>query len=156
MENPARRLPEIGAGSRIAVAVLAASAALAAAYGLSLGLRSVASRGSHQIPTPEDWLETPAPSSPALISQGRALFLSSCAHCHGADATGDEGPDLHDVGVSDRYISNIITFGIKHEMPSFKKKLGHDEIARLTAYIRSLDYAAPPGSAPDQATADLR
>jgi mono/diheme cytochrome c family protein len=41
--------------------------------------------------------------------------------------------------VSDRYISNIITYGIKHEMPSFKKKLGHDEIIRLTAYVRSLD-----------------
>jgi mono/diheme cytochrome c family protein len=84
------------------------------------------------------------------------LFLSSCAHCHGADATGDEGPDLHDAGVSDRYISNIITFGIKHEMPSFKKKLGHDEITRLTAYIRALDDAAPPGSALDSKTANLR
>lgn len=156
MENPARRLPEIGAGPRIAVAVLASSVALATAYGLSLGLRSVASRGSHQQPTPEAWFETPAPSSPALISQGRALFLSSCAHCHGADATGDEGPDLHDVGVSDRYISNIITFGIKHEMPSFKRKLGHDEIARLTAYIRSLDDEAPPGSALDSTSANLR
>jgi mono/diheme cytochrome c family protein len=149
-------LPEIGPGPRIAAAVLASCVALAAAYGLSLVLRSVASRGSHQQPTPEAWFETPAPSSPALISQGRALFLSSCAHCHGADATGDEGPDLHDVGVSDRYISNIITFGIKHEMPSFKKKLGHDEIARLTAYIRSLDDAAPPGSDLDTTTANLR
>jgi len=74
-----------------------------------------------------------------LISQGRALFLSSCAHCHGADATGDEGPDLHDVEVSDRYISNIITHGIKGEMPSFKKKLVRDDIVRLTAYVRSLN-----------------
>jgi hypothetical protein len=40
--------------------------------------------------------------------------------------------------VSDRYISNIITYGIKREMPSFKKKLGHDEIVMLTAYIRCL------------------
>jgi mono/diheme cytochrome c family protein len=104
-----------------------------------LGLRHLESKASHQQPTPETWFETPTPSSPALLSQGRALFLSSCAHCHGADATGDEGPDLHDVGVSDRYISNIITHGIKGEMPSFRKKLGHDEIARLTAYVRSLE-----------------
>jgi mono/diheme cytochrome c family protein len=121
------------------LAAIAAALALASAYGLSLGLRYVESKASHQQPTPEVWFETPTPSSPAMISQGRALFLSSCAHCHGADATGDEGPDLHDVSVSDRYISNIITNGIKHEMPSFKKKLGHDEIMRLTAYIRSLD-----------------
>jgi mono/diheme cytochrome c family protein len=59
----------------------------------------------------------------------------SCAHCHGAD----EGPDLHDVEGSDRYISNIITHGIKGEMPLFKRKLGKDDIVRLTAYVRSLD-----------------
>jgi mono/diheme cytochrome c family protein len=139
MENPATPSPELGAGPRASIAALAAAFALASAYGLSLGLRHLESKSSHQQATPEAWFETPTPSSPALISQGRALFLSSCAHCHGADAAGDEGPDLHHVWVSDRYISNIITHGIKHEMPSFKKKLGHEEIGRLTAYIRSLD-----------------
>jgi mono/diheme cytochrome c family protein len=139
MEDSAKPSPGIGAGAGNSLAVLAAAIALASAYGLSLGLRHLESKASHQQPTPETWFETPTPSSPALLSQGRALFLSSCAHCHGADATGDEGPDLHDVGVSDRYISNIITHGIKGEMPSFRKKLGHDEIARLTAYVRSLE-----------------
>ena len=139
MVDSAKPSPGIGAGAGNSLAVLAAAIALASAYGLSLGLRHLESKASHQQPTPETWFETPTPSSPALLSQGRALFLSSCAHCHGADATGDEGPDLHDVGVSDRYISNIITHGIKGEMPSFRKKLGHDEIARLTAYVRSLE-----------------
>jgi mono/diheme cytochrome c family protein len=139
MDDSATTLPEWGARPRLFLAAFAAALALGAAYGLSLGLRYLESKASHQQPTPEAWFETPTTSSPALISQGRALFLSSCAHCHGADATGDEGPDLHHVWVSDRYISNIITNGIKHEMPSFKKKLGHDEIIRLTAYIRSLD-----------------
>ncbi len=139
METPAVPLPPLGAGRRRALAILAGASALASAYGLSLDLRHFESRASHQQPTPEAWFENHPPSSPALISQGRALFLPSCAHCHGADATGDEGPDLHDVGVSDRYISNIITHGIKGEMPSFRKKLGHEEIVRLTAYIRSLE-----------------
>jgi mono/diheme cytochrome c family protein len=139
MEDFATPSPELGAGLRVSLAALAAGLALASAYGLSVGLRHVDSKASHQQPTPEAWFETPTPSSPALVSQGRALFLSSCAHCHGADATGDEGPDLHHVWVSDRYISNIITHGIKHEMPSFKRKLGNDEIMRLTAYIRSMD-----------------
>jgi mono/diheme cytochrome c family protein len=129
----------VGAGLRNALAVLAGVIALASAYGLSLDLRHVESKASRQQPTPEAWFEIHPPSSPALILQGRALFLSSCAHCHGADATGDEGPDLHDVGVSDRYISNIITHGIKGEMPSFRKKLGREEIMKLTAYIRSLE-----------------
>jgi mono/diheme cytochrome c family protein len=124
---------------RMALALASASLALASAIGLSSGLRHAESLTSRQQPTPEDWLGTPTLRSPALIMRGRALFLSSCAHCHGADATGDEGPDLHDVEVSDRYISNIITQGMKGEMPSFKKKLGRDDIVSLTAYVRSLD-----------------
>jgi mono/diheme cytochrome c family protein len=125
--------------ARILVAALVPGLALAASLGLSHGLRRAEARVSHQLPTPEAWTEPPTPTSPVLVREGRALFLSSCAHCHGADATGDEGPDLHDVGVSDRYISNIITHGIKGEMPSFRKKLAAPDIVRLTAYVRSLD-----------------
>jgi mono/diheme cytochrome c family protein len=123
---------------RSALSVFAAAAALAVAYATSLGLRRAESRSSHQIATPEAWFEKPTPTSPQLVAQGRSQFLSSCAHCHGADATGDEGPDLHGVEVSDRYISNIITHGIKGEMPSFRKKLGAEAIGELTAYLRSL------------------
>ncbi len=139
MDEPAKPLPKMGAFQKNTLAALASAFSLAAAFGLSLGLRHAEQKSSHQQPTPEIWFETPTLSSPALISQGRALFLSSCAHCHGADATGDEGPDLHEVEVSDRYISNIITHGIKGEMPSFRKKLGQKEIIRLTAYVRSLN-----------------
>lgn len=139
MDKMDKVTPASDAGGRIALAALGAVLALASSYGVSLGLRRAEFRVSHQQPTPEVWFETPTPSSPAMIAQGRILFLSSCAHCHGADATGDEGPDLHSVEVSDRYISNIITHGIKGEMPSFRKKLGRDEILRLTAYVRSLD-----------------
>jgi mono/diheme cytochrome c family protein len=125
--------------AKVAMAVLAAGLALASAFGLSLGLRRLAARTSRQQATPEAWFEVSIPAAPALAAPGRALFLSSCAHCHAADATGDEGPDLHGLEVSDRYISNTITRGIKGEMPSFRKKLGRDEIAQLTAYLRSLE-----------------
>ncbi len=93
---------------------------------------------SHQQPTEERWFEPATPTSPELVARGRVLFLDSCAHCHGADARGDEGPDLHGVQVSDRYIARIITHGIKGEMPSFAKKLHEPEITALTAYVRSL------------------
>jgi mono/diheme cytochrome c family protein len=130
---------ESAAGGRIVGAVLVAVLAVTSAYGLSVGLRRTESKTSHQQPTSEVWHESPTLSSPARVAQGHTLFLANCAHCHGADATGDEGPDLHNVEVSDRYISNIITHGIKGEMPSFRKKLGNDEIGRLTAYVRALD-----------------
>lgn len=71
-------------------------------------------------------------------SRGRTLFLQSCAHCHGEDARGDEGPDLHDLWVSDRRIATVVRNGIKGEMPSFAKKHDALEIALLVSYVRSL------------------
>lgn len=70
--------------------------------------------------------------------QGHRLFLMNCAHCHGDDARGDEGPDLHDLHKNDARIRRVITAGIKGEMPSFSKKLGDPEIRSLTAYLRTL------------------
>lgn len=123
----------------IFVAAIAAGLALVSAFATAATLRRSAARVSLQQPTVERWFE-PAPlTSPALVARGRALFLDSCAHCHGADARGDEGPDLHDVHVSDRYIANIITHGIPHEMPSFAKKHGAADVTALTAYMRSLE-----------------
>jgi mono/diheme cytochrome c family protein len=119
-------------------AALAAVVAMTSAFTLGAVLRREAIRDSRQQLEVERWLEPGTPTSAALVAHGRTLFLDSCAHCHGADARGDEGPDLHDVQVSDRYIGNIITHGIPHEMPSFAKKLGAPEIGALTAYIRSL------------------
>jgi mono/diheme cytochrome c family protein len=74
----------------------------------------------------------------ADATQGRHLFLMNCAHCHGDDARGDEGPDLYNLHKSDVRIHQVITGGIKGEMPSFAKKLGDSEIRQLTAYLRTL------------------
>jgi mono/diheme cytochrome c family protein len=82
--------------------------------------------------------EAAALSTQADPVQGRRLFLMNCAHCHGDDARGDEGPDLHDLHKSDTRIHQVITAGIKGEMPSFAKKLGDEDIRALTAYLRTL------------------
>ncbi len=123
----------------LAAAVFVAALALMSAFAMGATLRTRAARSSHQQPTEEKLFEPATPTSPALVANGRKLFLDSCAHCHGADARGDEGPDLHDVPVSDRYIANIIRRGIPHEMPSFAKKHGAADITALTAYVRSLN-----------------
>ena len=70
--------------------------------------------------------------------QGRHLFLTNCAHCHGDDARGDEGPDLHNVHKTNERIHQIITGGIKGEMPSFAKKLKDADVGALIAYLRTL------------------
>jgi mono/diheme cytochrome c family protein len=70
--------------------------------------------------------------------QGYTLFLMNCAHCHGDDARGDEGPDLHGVRKSDARIASIIKNGIKGEMPKFGAKLADTDVQALMAFLRSL------------------
>ena len=70
--------------------------------------------------------------------QGYALFMMNCAHCHGDDARGDEGPDLHVVAKSDARIASMIKNGIKGEMPKFEAKLNDAEVQSLIAFVRSL------------------
>src|SRR5271166_6252829 len=59
------------------------------------------------------------PLAGTLASDGYKLFMLNCAHCHGTDARGDEGPDLHGVTKSDHGIAALIQNGIKGEMPKF-------------------------------------
>jgi mono/diheme cytochrome c family protein len=131
--KPSRNFISLGAAAAIS------TAALSSALAFGRALQREAARTSHEQPAAEHWLEPVTPTSPALVAQGRKLFLNSCAHCHGADASGDEGPDLHDLRISDRYIAHMITFGEPHEMPSFAKKHGAADIAALTAYLHSLE-----------------
>jgi len=70
--------------------------------------------------------------------QGYTLFMMNCAHCHGDDARGDEGPDLHGVTKSDARITSIIKNGIKGEMPKFGTKLTDADVRALIAFVRSL------------------
>jgi mono/diheme cytochrome c family protein len=68
----------------------------------------------------------------------RTLFLKNCAHCHGADAHGDEGPDLHKLDWTDEQIINRIRTGKKGQMTAFAGKLSADQINRLKDYLRTL------------------
>jgi mono/diheme cytochrome c family protein len=69
---------------------------------------------------------------------GRTLFLRNCAHCHGASAHGDDGPDLHDLGLADDWIANRIRKGKAGQMTAFTGKLQPAEIAALVVYVQSL------------------
>ena len=69
---------------------------------------------------------------------GRALFLKNCAHCHGADARGDEGPDLHKLDWTDEQITTRIRNGKAGQMTSFADKLSADQISQLKDYLRTL------------------
>ena len=79
----------------------------------------------------------PEPPGPD-VAPGRALFLKNCAHCHGASAHGDEGPDLHNVDESDDWIANRISKGKPGEMTAFAGKLKPEDINHLIVYLRTL------------------
>jgi mono/diheme cytochrome c family protein len=72
------------------------------------------------------------------VVPGRTLFLKNCAHCHGADAHGDEGPDLHNLDWTDQQIAKRIRNGKAGQMTAFAGKLDPSEIDSLVAYVRSL------------------
>jgi mono/diheme cytochrome c family protein len=74
--------------------------------------------------------------------QGYTLFMMNCAHCHGNDARGDEGPDLHGITRSDARIASLIKNGIKGEMPKFGAKLNDTDVQALIAFLRSLRGSA--------------
>jgi mono/diheme cytochrome c family protein len=71
--------------------------------------------------------------------RGRNLYERNCAHCHGDDARGDEGPDLHNLKKSDARITKVVTQGIKGEMPAFGTKLNDTDVKALIAFLRTLN-----------------
>jgi mono/diheme cytochrome c family protein len=79
------------------------------------------------------------PLTAERVAAGQHLFLMNCAHCHANDASGDEGPDLHGLLKTDSRIHDLISNGIKGEMPRFKSKLSESDIQALIAFLRSLN-----------------
>lgn len=72
------------------------------------------------------------------VTSGRTLFLKNCAHCHGTDAHGDEGPDLHNLDWTDNQIATRIRNGKKGQMTAFAGKVSADQINEIIDYLRTL------------------
>jgi mono/diheme cytochrome c family protein len=127
-----------GEGKALLAAICVSGTALIGMFGIA----SVVRHGQSSISIPTLATSAQASLKPSELTgdaaQGRHLFLMNCAHCHGDDARGDEGPDLHDLHRSDARIHEVITAGIKGEMPSFGKKLGDPDVRQLITYLRTL------------------
>ena len=83
-------------------------------------------------------VQSDTPTEAGGTTDGRTLFLKNCAHCHGASAHGDEGPDLHNLDESDDWIANRIRNGKRGQMTAFAGKLKPSEINAVIAYLRTL------------------
>ncbi len=80
--------------------------------------------------------------SDAGISQGRALFRSNCAFCHGLTAEGGRGPNLVSAplhhGEAEADIKGVIRNGVPGTtMPAFSE-MAAEEVDNLVVYLRSL------------------
>ena len=122
---------------RIPRAVSAALCASAIAVGILGGTLALADYMQRKSALQSSFSATNSPSSP-LVAEGQHLFLMNCAHCHGDDARGDEGPDLHGLRKTDARLSALINNGIKGEMPRFSQKLSASDVAALVAFLNSL------------------
>ena len=127
-----------GEGRAFLAAICASGTALIGMFGVASLIR----HGQSSIAIPAFASSAQAAMKPPELTtdaaQGRHLFLMNCAHCHGDDARGDEGPDLHNLHRNDDRIHDVITAGIKGEMPSFGKKLGDPDVRQLITYLRTL------------------
>ena len=122
--------------SGAARAALGAGAVAVCTLGGTLALAEYMQKGL--VSRPSSLASVKSPQNP-LVGQGQHLFLMNCAHCHGDDATGDEGPDLHGLRKTDARLSAIINNGIKGEMPRFNQKLSDSDVQALIAFLNSLE-----------------
>ncbi|AGY60515.1 c-type cytochrome [Gloeobacter kilaueensis] len=72
------------------------------------------------------------------LPQGQDLFERNCSSCHGTEANGWIGPNLHDVKKrkSDVQLIRQVTSGQTPPMPKFE--LNERQMADLLSYLKSL------------------
>jgi len=125
------RIPGRGLGTYLAGMSVAAALMIGAGYSGGRMLLAAAPENSNS--------ERLLSNQQASISAGQQLFLKNCAHCHGADAHGEEGPDLHNLDWTDQQIATRIRNGKKGQMPAFAGKLSEENINDVIAYLRTLN-----------------
>ncbi len=119
------------------IGLTAALVLLGVTFGLSSFLQPATAAASKE-PSTNTVSSTASPGLEGEATRGHSLFEHNCAHCHGDDARGDEGPSLYDLKKTDTRITRIIKEGIKGEMPKFGTKFNDADIQALIAYLRTL------------------
>ncbi|MFQ5776752.1 MAG: c-type cytochrome [Terriglobia bacterium] len=98
-----------------------------------------------ELPTRDPDLRNPLPATPASLEEGKRLFSTYCAVCHGETGTG-KGPvgskflvppfDLTVERPEDYIYTRIRDGGVM--MPSYKEALSVEEAWAVVNYVRSL------------------
>jgi cytochrome c oxidase cbb3-type subunit III len=104
--------------------------------------------------TREDTLHPEYESNGWAVAQGKRLYNQfNCSGCH-FQGGGGIGPPLMDAqwiyGSEPENIYETIVEGRPNGMPSFKARLGNDQIWQLVAYVRSMSGLVPVDAAPSR------
>lgn len=78
----------------------------------------------------------------AVLAEGREVWSSTCAKCHGADGGGGSGVKLADGRAEELHpqvesMIEVVTEG-KGAMPSFGGSLSDEEIEAVVRYVREV------------------
>lgn len=94
------------------------------------------------------------PVSEAAMTQGRQVYSTHCAVCHGDAGGGGAGPSLQDDGrlADTQFVTRQILFGSSH-MPAFASVLSDEEIAHVATYVRNTWGNAHGPIAPEEVSA---
>jgi cytochrome c oxidase cbb3-type subunit III len=99
--------------------------------------------------SPAAQVSSAAQAPPADPGQGKRLFAQNCSVCHGANAGGGDGPDLHGVParLGDPEVQGIVRRGIAGTAMPGSSTLSEKEAANIVAYLRTLDSTTTSGVA---------
>lgn len=91
------------------------------------------------------------------INEGKEMFMTKCAVCHGAAGEGKVGPNLTDEywlhGGEINNIFKTIKYGVTGKgMIAWEKSLNGLQMAELASYITTLQGTNPPGALAPQGT----
>jgi cytochrome c oxidase cbb3-type subunit 3 len=103
--------------------------------------------GQESQPAPQSATAPAIPAVPADPEQGKVLFGQSCSACHGANAGGGDGPDLHGVPalLGDATVQGIVRRGIPGTAMPGSSTLTDNQAANIVAYLRTLDSTPTSG-----------
>ncbi len=119
-------------------ALSAAALSLGSAWLTAISIKAMPSSSTATTATSSAASSSEIVATPELVAEGHQFYAMSCSHCHGDDATGDEGPNLHNLFISNTRIAKTIKNGIKGQMPTFAKKYDDKQVAALVSYLRTL------------------